>query len=331
MKERQIEPDFLKGLCIFLMVYGHIIHVGDMHALQESLTRFIYTFHMPLFLLVSGFFFSFTHEVGTKALKIVRQILVPYLFFITLYILGLIITSRIGIPTQNIPPATLIGFIETITIKPSGSYWFLHSLLIIQLSILFASYATSTNKNNRTLLIFLLSFIFFIFWSQIHIVSIRISIYFLLGILLGIQTKRKISIPVFPLLIASIAILILSSFVSDGIYHHNSKHQYVWCLVLFSLLWSVSQRYKSSYIVNIFAWLGKNSLSILVLHAFFVVSMKSTHKIFLSIDSTGLLYSIFSTFFAVAGCLLLSHIFDKLRISQFLFGVPKIYSPRQKQ
>jgi fucose 4-O-acetylase-like acetyltransferase len=169
--------------------------------------------------------------------------------------------------------------------------------------------------------------VFFIFWAQIDVVNIRTSTYFLLGIFLGTQTKRKISTPIFPLLIASIAILILSSFVSDGIYQRNSKHEYIWCLVLFSLLWSVSQRYKNAYIVNIFAWAGKNSLSILVLHAFFVVSMKSTHKIFLSIDPTGLVYSVFVTLFTVACCLLLSHIFDKLKLSPFLFGVPKIYSP----
>ncbi|HAW18859.1 MAG TPA: hypothetical protein DCX14_01635 [Flavobacteriales bacterium] len=49
-------PDFIKGLCIILMVYGHITMIGTLDEAQNAIKEFIYTFHMQIFLLVSGFF-----------------------------------------------------------------------------------------------------------------------------------------------------------------------------------------------------------------------------------------------------------------------------------
>ena len=52
--------DFIKGICIFIVVWGHSIqNMGDGNDFWTNpVHEFICSFHMPIFMLVSGFFFS---------------------------------------------------------------------------------------------------------------------------------------------------------------------------------------------------------------------------------------------------------------------------------
>lgn len=50
-KERTLYWDTLKGILIILVVFGHC---GT--AVGNNLLSVVYSFHMPLFVLVSGFF-----------------------------------------------------------------------------------------------------------------------------------------------------------------------------------------------------------------------------------------------------------------------------------
>lgn len=48
MKERNVTIDIMKGIGIILMVVGH-------SGYPSFLRNFIYTFHMPLFFMISGY------------------------------------------------------------------------------------------------------------------------------------------------------------------------------------------------------------------------------------------------------------------------------------
>lgn len=59
--------DIIKGLAIFLVILGHCIQCGSGNGFcqsqlffEDSLYRFIYSFHMPLFMMISGFLYSKT-------------------------------------------------------------------------------------------------------------------------------------------------------------------------------------------------------------------------------------------------------------------------------
>lgn len=69
--QRDESFDLLKGLGIILMIW--------VHCRTPAVSDFAYTFHMPLFLFISGYFFKsrdFKHEVSLDF----RRILVPYVF-----------------------------------------------------------------------------------------------------------------------------------------------------------------------------------------------------------------------------------------------------------
>lgn len=55
--DRDIRFDVLKGLLIILVVLGHSINIEYLDASWDNaLFHFIYSFHMPLFVFLSGFF-----------------------------------------------------------------------------------------------------------------------------------------------------------------------------------------------------------------------------------------------------------------------------------
>ena len=55
----------IRGIAIFLMLWGHCIQycsLGSFPVFENGMFRAIYSFHMPLFMIVSGYLFSFSFE-----------------------------------------------------------------------------------------------------------------------------------------------------------------------------------------------------------------------------------------------------------------------------
>ncbi|WP_449536610.1 acyltransferase family protein [Ferdinandcohnia sp. Marseille-Q9671] len=82
---REYYFDNAKFILIMLVVFGHFIQpfIGD-HKIIMTIYHFVYSFHMPAFILVSGFFAkSFQKEGYIK--KTAKKLLIPYLIFQLLY------------------------------------------------------------------------------------------------------------------------------------------------------------------------------------------------------------------------------------------------------
>jgi fucose 4-O-acetylase-like acetyltransferase len=82
-KSRTRDPfwDNARFLAIVLVVVGHSIEEVDDTALGYGLYLFIYSFHMPLFAFISGNFAQSSLRGKNQAVKIIRQLLLPYLYF----------------------------------------------------------------------------------------------------------------------------------------------------------------------------------------------------------------------------------------------------------
>lgn len=90
-KERIHWIDVLKGIGILLVIMGHTF--------KDSPVYFwIYSFHMPLFFLISGFLIEPRQEVGTYKVfvfKKCRSLLLPFLFFrVLLYLYWVLVESH---------------------------------------------------------------------------------------------------------------------------------------------------------------------------------------------------------------------------------------------
>lgn len=81
MSERDTFFDCVKGIGILLVLLGHTLPA------ESFLRRVIYSFHMPLFFIVSGFFFkSKLNKTFPEVVKTVLiTILIPYVFFLLVW------------------------------------------------------------------------------------------------------------------------------------------------------------------------------------------------------------------------------------------------------
>ena len=73
MSSRDIQLDVLKGLGIILVVFAHTAH--------NSVSDFVYLFHMPLFFFLSGAALSFSWDADYHLGKRLYRIMVPYVAF----------------------------------------------------------------------------------------------------------------------------------------------------------------------------------------------------------------------------------------------------------
>ena len=76
-KNRDLSFDIAKGMGIFLMVIGHT-------SIPKFVSSWIYSFHMPLFFLISGIFFNPTKYSSLLSFLIAksRSLLIPYIIYL---------------------------------------------------------------------------------------------------------------------------------------------------------------------------------------------------------------------------------------------------------
>ena len=121
--------DIVKGITIILMIIGHVSNIPTI------LRTFIFSFHMPLFFIISGY--TFKKKKQTKLLKSsIRRLIIPYLLTgITMLILNIIISIK-NQEIKNILNLIKNSFLSILWgsgareicptgIQPIGAIWFL--------------------------------------------------------------------------------------------------------------------------------------------------------------------------------------------------------------
>lgn len=126
--DRDLFLDKIKGVAIILVVWGHCLQFcADYNFWNNRLFELIYTFHMPLFMAISGYLYYFSLNRGCfKDLVIsrIKQLLIPLLIWNLVF---LILFRR------NISHSPL-EWIKNYIYNLPFFFWFLWSLLICSLS-----------------------------------------------------------------------------------------------------------------------------------------------------------------------------------------------------
>ena len=85
MEKRDYYFDNAKFILIFLVVFGHLLRTFIFeHELIYAVYKTIYTFHMPAFVLISGFFARGIYKKGYVG-KLTKKLILPYLIFQGVY------------------------------------------------------------------------------------------------------------------------------------------------------------------------------------------------------------------------------------------------------
>lgn len=128
-KERLQHIDIAKGLCILLVVVGHILQYNFSGTGSSSAFNFIYSFHMPLFMLLSGYVATLStrkidFQIGFGFVK--RKF---YSLAIPFFVWGLFITPFI-IRQENL--ADFFSIAKRLVTDPNSGAWFIIVLFFIR-------------------------------------------------------------------------------------------------------------------------------------------------------------------------------------------------------
>ena len=135
--------DIIKGLAILLVVLGHAIQAINDDFDSSLLFRYIYSFHMPLFMAVSGFL-SYKPAHRQSIYKRFYQLMIPFFCWM--------------IVNHLLMHFTLPSFddITNVVKYPDRGLWYLWALFFISLIYYILNVASSAIKIQQEILILLL-------------------------------------------------------------------------------------------------------------------------------------------------------------------------------
>ncbi len=134
MGQRFIWIDYAKAIGIILVVYGHVVRglhnsgaVEVPSFLYELVDSIVYSFHMPLFFFLAGYFFynSFINRGGVGIIKSKIDIIF-YPYIVWSIIQGILEAFLSGYTNGN------VSYSEVFTLlwAPRAQFWFLYALFI---------------------------------------------------------------------------------------------------------------------------------------------------------------------------------------------------------
>lgn len=127
-KQRLIYFDITKGFAIFLVVLGHIFN-------GSRFDRWISSFHMPLFFIISGCLLKYNDYKNISLKEFIRKringLIIPYIYFSILNTILIFIINRFIIEDL------IINILRVLVGQSVYALWFLPALFISEIIFLF--------------------------------------------------------------------------------------------------------------------------------------------------------------------------------------------------
>lgn len=166
--------DFLKGITIIFVIYGHCLQYGSGSSFLEQglyweneIMKVIYSFHMPLFIGISGYLFSFSFSKHGARRSLLRRAKVFLPICASWAIILLVCDSVRGIHL------TFASVVKQILKYFLTDFWFLWAVIIcVCLVILVETFFRKYARKNYRIVYLILFLIFFItpdsYWFNAH-------------------------------------------------------------------------------------------------------------------------------------------------------------------
>lgn len=285
-KTRLEELDYLKCIFILLMITFHLAYIGDGYPYMK---RFVYTFHMPGFLVISGYLMNI--RKSPKAFgRSLLGIVLPYIVMESGYtIMASILPIRDHI--DHLTPAL---FADKLLLHPLGPYWYLHTLMICGAVYYMVFQLKRASLLSKIIIIALAYYML----SSMGIMSFPCAMYFLGGLTIcnsGIRFTEFFR----PSWLAFLPLTLL--------FLHEESHDkaiiggmiIVYCVI--SLALAIYIKIPNG-LQKKMLFLGRNSLSLYIFSPIFTILCKPFIP-FLAFDDTRLLFLLLSLPICVAGSL----------------------------
>ena len=268
--------DIAKGMAIIFVVIGHVVaSYHNVHLYEDSFlfnfsNQFVYSFHMALFMMLSGILVGKQAKQGRRGGYYSKIIAygIPYVAF------SFVLWSFKMIFSNNVNKTLTFQDLFLIPIYPISFMWFLYALLIMVLvQICIGGHKSQTFKACHVMLALILFLIRpylgdaleFIRFNDLVVSDVMKNyVYFLLGVygsqlILSTKQKRPFLFIVFGVLLiaGNVAKYLQIGFTQSSVFKLIIAIVGSYCIMLLSQILSKSR---------ILEYLGKNSLPIYVLH-----------------------------------------------------------------
>ena len=305
---RMGELDFLKCVFILLMITFHLVYIGDTHPWAKQV---VYTFHMPGFLIISGYLTNTAKPLGAF-LRSLLWIAVPYAVMESGYV---VMASLLPI-REHIDQLTPMVFLDHLVLHPLGPYWYLHTLVLCQAVVYSVAHLPRLSPTTRMLLAGLL---FYGLAAGCHVVSLPCALYFLGGAVVrqgGLRftdffKASPLALVVFVVLVAYGANL--DKATAGGV------------LIVYSVisfcLWTY--RILPHAVLRPLLFIGRNTLPLFLFSPMFTIVCKGFLP-YVLFDPSGSVYLALSLPLCVVCSLVVAHLLELTRLAPLMFGKAKI-------
>jgi fucose 4-O-acetylase-like acetyltransferase len=306
--QRHNDIDFLKFVLILLVVTFHLAYIGDTHPWAK---RLVYTFHMPAFLLISGYFTSLQKPVRSF-FRGLLWLIVPYLIMESGYI---VMASLLPI-REHIDHLTPQVFLTRLLAQPLGPYWYLHTLVLCKTVLYLVAKLPRLSVVGQLMLT---SICFYAIAATTPLLSLSCALYFLAGAALRMSQvsltaffrSTWLSLPAFILLALHEGNL--DKATTGGIF-------IVYCAMSIILL---AYRHTPTRLLPLPLFIGRNTLPIYLFSPIFTILCKQILP-YLMFDPSGTAYLLVALPLCVAGSLAITWLMELTGASVLMFGHRKV-------
>ncbi len=343
------ELDYLKGVLILLVISFHLVYFEQLHPFAKQV---VYTFHMPGFLLISGYLMNVS-KPPKDFLRTLLWLAIPYIIMESGYI---VMASLLPI-NEHIDHLTPAVFLDRLLLHPLGPYWYLHTLIIcgaIYYSIQNSKFKIQNSLWGRLVEGFIIGLAYFAVFYVLNTLlplkgvggsfSFSSALYFLAGAAIRQSGTEFLSFfrPTWVAVVA-FALLVFFSVNPNQASIYGALIAYT---AISSLLWlykapsplplwgsaseegtaALKHSPKGGAGRGLLCFLGRNSLVLYIFSPIFTILCKRFVP-YLQFDPTGLIFLMVSLVCCVGGSLLIAWLMDKTGTSKYFFGRKAIYSP----
>lgn len=300
------ELDYLKCIMILLMITFHLVYMSATYPYAKQV---VYTFHMPVFLLISGYLMNL-FKPARPFLEMMLWFAVPYLVIESGYIL---MAARLPI-NEHIDQLTPAVFADKLFLHPLGPYWYLHTLILCGLTCYGVFCTPRMSLISRYILIGLV----FALFAHLGILSLANGLYFLAGVMVrnSSLTFTQVFRPSF-WAIPALALLIAHP---ANLHRNTAGGILIVYLVISACL--AFYPYLPRKMRDGMLFLGRNTLPIFLFSPIFTFLCKPLVPIF-AFDPTAMLFLLASLTICIAGSLAITYLMTRWKWTN-IFHLKKV-------
>jgi fucose 4-O-acetylase-like acetyltransferase len=334
MNDRKEWIDYAKGIGIILVVYGHLLSSGYHDGLNipghfyELSRNIIYSFHMPLFFLLSGLLVEESlQKRGPREYVIdkLKKIAYPYFLWSAMQIF---IEAMFSDHTQS---GTTLSNLFTIWYLPWGQFWFIYALFFMHI---IHAVLSGTGRLAKPILLIIGIILFFNPLSTETAALFEFSIYFVyfvFGILLNHYFFMMERLEIRPIFILMLLVILVTCGIL--IYSNSTRsdpfgHLFYLYLSVVGILFctSLAQYLARKNFLPFIRVFGMYSLPIYLVHMIAGAGTRLILSNYLHLQNWVLLILV-SLLVALIAPILLQRLSEKAGFPYF-FELPKKQGPR---